>query len=520
TRSEQPCWIQYTFAEPFTCRAITVTPDGANYQCQRLGVHASDDGRTFRPVAVLAPPRHGWQEEGRPVTHAVPRTTARHFRFTWTPAGSEPGAEDLDNAKWAPVLKLNSISLSSEPVIHQYLGKSGAVWRVAPWTNEQKLPAADCVPLASVIDLTSQMGNDGSVDWKPPAGEWTLLHVGHTSTGRENATGGAAKGLECDKLNPAAVRLQFDKWFGEFRRQFADELGEDAAQQLLTTFHLDSWECGSQNWSPGFDGYFKTQRGYDLTRFLPCVAGIPVQSAETSERFLRDLRATIAERMSEAFYGTIAELTRERGLTLVSECTAPTMCGDGMLHFSQVDVPMGEFWLNSPTHDKPNDMCDAISAAHVYGKPVIQAEAFTQLRIGWDASPRTLKRLGDRNLALGANRMVMHVFAHNPWLDRKPGQTLGGVGLFFQRDQPWFTASRGWMDYFARCGAVLQQGRPVADIAVWTSDDLPRRSLTPDRLTNDLPGLFAPQTLALQRRRIENHGQPQREMPHGVRASA
>ena len=39
----------------------------------------------------------------------------------------------------------------------------------------------------------------------------------------------------------------------------------------------------------------------------------------------------------------------------------PTMVSDGLLHYQKVDLPMGEFWLNSPTHDKPNDMLDAIS---------------------------------------------------------------------------------------------------------------------------------------------------------------
>ena len=44
-----------------------------------------------------------------------------------------------------------------------------------------------------------------------------------------------------------------------------------------------------------------------------------------------------------------------------AECVAPTMVSDGLLHYQKVDLPMGEFWLNSPTHDKPNDMLDAIS---------------------------------------------------------------------------------------------------------------------------------------------------------------
>ena len=46
-----------------------------------------------------------------------------------------------------------------------------------------------------------------------------------------------------------------------------------------------------------------------------------------------------------------------------------------------------------------------------------------------------LKALLDRNYALGINRLFYHVYVHNPWLDRKPGMTLDGIGLFFQRDQ-------------------------------------------------------------------------------------
>ena len=93
---------------------------------------------------------------------------------------------------------------------------------------------------------------------------------------------------------------------------------------------------------------------------------------------------------------------------------------------------MGEFWLNSPTHDKPNDMLDAISGAHIYGKNIIQAEGFTEVRGTWDEYPGMLKALLDRNYALGINRLFYHVYVHNPWLDRKPGMTLDGIGLFFQ----------------------------------------------------------------------------------------
>jgi hypothetical protein len=519
-RSDKACCIRYDFEKAFTTRSVTITPDGSNYQCQRLRVETLGDDGSWRLVAQLDAPRHGWQDEGRPVTHALPETTSQSFRFSWKSDGSELGAEDLDSAKWAPVLKVQSIVLSSEARIHQHRGKAGEVWRQSPATTDAQAPAKSCVPLDSIIDLSKHVDDAGRLRWNAPQGEWLVMRFGHTSTGKRNATAGGGIGLECDKLSGRATRLQYDRWFGEARRQIADEIGAAAMRRTLTTLHLDSWECGAQNWTPDFDEQYHERHGEDLTKWLPAIAGYPIESAAASERFLHNVRATIADLLSRRFYGSLREIADLERLRFSGECTAPTMPSDGLRHFAYLDAPMGEFWLDSPTHDKPTDMLDAISAAHVYGKRVIQAEAFTQLRIGWDETPASLKRLGDRNLALGANRLVLHVWTHNPWLDRKPGQTLGGVGLYFQRDQPWIRGARGWMDYLARCHAVLQAGEPIVDVAVEMNSDYPRRALTPDKLVDRLPGLMGVGAVGREIRRLFNEGQPQREQPAGVRASA
>src|SRR6185437_14430109 len=177
-------------------------------------------------------------------------------------------------------------------------------------------------------------------------------------------------------------------------------------------------------------------------------------------------------------------------------------------------------WLRSPTHDKPNDIADAISGAHIYGKPIVQAEAFTELREAWDEYPGMLKTLQDRNYALGINRMVFHVFVHNPWLDRKPGMTLGGVGTFLQRDQTWWPQAKAWVGYTGRCQWLLQQGRPVADIAVFTGEELSRRAILPPTLVSTLPGLFGPQRVEGERTRLQNTGEPTTKIPNGVVRSA
>ena len=514
--SSDPLWIQYEFEKSFTCRSINIKTSGNNYQAQRFTISVSNDGKTFRKVTQLTSPRHGWQDTAEDFTNAIIPTTAKYFRFSYDKAGSEPGSEDLDAAKWKPSLKILLLELSAEAQIHQYEGKNGSIWRISKRTSTGEIPQDLCVPLSKIINLTSKVKADGSLSWIPPTGNWTILRVGHTSTGQKNATGGGGIGLECDKFNQEAVKLQFDKWYGEALRLG----GPTIASKVLTMFHVDSWECGSQNWSTTFKSEFLKRRGYDLTPYLPIMTGLPVQSATVSENFLYDIRKTISELVIDQFYKPLAALAKEKGVTFTAESIAPTMLSDGLLHYKTVDVPMGEFWMNSPTHDKPNDMLDAISGAHIYGKNIIQAEAFTTVRMDWNEHPGNMKTLQDRNYALGINKLVYHVFTHNPWMDRKPGMTLDGVGLYFQRDQTWWKAGKAWITYAERCQALLQQGKPVVDIAVFTGEELPRRAVLPDRLVTTLPGIFGKEVVEAEAKRLANVGEPQRQKPVGVTHSA
>lgn len=515
-RSESLCWIQYAFDEPFTCRTVQVQAPSRSFQGQRLTIQTSNDGINFRKIVQLEHPRQGWQNDDFPMTNSIPPTTARYFRFLYDKAGTEPGSEDLDAAKWKQSLKIKNICLSSEARIHQYEGKSAQAWRVSPRTTNGQIPADLCINPKELIDISQYLDKDGKLIWKAPKGNWTILRMGHTSTGHTNATGGKGAGLECDKFNPEAIRLQFNSWFGKA----VEVAGKDLASRVLKVFHVDSWECGSQNWSSNFRDEFKQRRGYDLHPYLPVMAGIPIESTETSERILYDLRRTISELVVDKFYTVLKEEANAKGAQFSAECVSPTMVSDGMMHYKKTDIPMGEYWLQSPTHDKPNDILDAISGGHIYEKNIIQAEAFTQLRTMFDEHPAMLKTLQDRNYALGINRLSYHVNILNPWLDRQPGMTLDGIGLYFQRDQTWWKLGKAWVDYAQRCQALLQFGKPVVDIAVFTGEEFPRRALLPDRLVPFLPGIFGEEKVEQEKQRLANVGEPTRQMPVGVTHSS
>ena len=508
-RASEAGWIQYEYPEIVTFHSVEIIPSGNNIQSQRLKMLVSGDGEDWSFVKQFEPPRQGWQNTDYNFTYAIPKTPGRYFRFEWTPEGTEPGAEDLDAAKWKPVLKLKDIRLSDQQRIDQWEGKSGLVWRIAPETTAEEITEEECVKLKDIRRVELK---NGRLAEPLPEGTWIVVRIGHTSTGHTNATAGGGKGLECDKFSEAAVRKQISLWFCEFMKR--------AHHEVVKYMHVDSWECGSQNWSDDFAEEFQKRRGYDLMPWLPVMVGIPVESAAKSEAVLRDVRQTINDLLQERFFKTVKACAQEYGVQLSCESVAPTMVSQGMEHYKYADMPMGEFWLNSPTHDKPNDMLDAISGAHIYGKNIVQAEGFTEVRGVWDETPACIKALLDRNFALGMNRLFFHVNTHNPWLDRKPGMTLDGIGLFFQRDQTWYAEAKPFVDYITRCQTLLQKGKPVMDIAVYTGEEMPNRALTPDRLVPMLPGLFGPERVASEQKRLANVGQPMEESPVGVSHSA
>ncbi len=515
-RSAEPCWIQYAFDEPSLCSSIHIVPGGNNFQAQRMSVHASDDGINFRQIKQLVPPRQGWQNGDENFTYSIPATEARYFRFYWDPAGTEPGAEDLDAAKWRPNLKMDHIFLSGEPRIDQFEGKNGSVWRVSKRTSGDELPDEVCIAEEDIISIPASALSNHLLNIQLPEGRWKIVRMGHTSTGHMNATAGGGKGLECDKFSPEAVKIQLENWFGAAFEKTDPVL----ARRVLKYMHVDSWECGSQNWSANFLAEFQERRGYDLSPYLLVYTGLPVGSAEMTEAVLHDIRQTIAELVVDVFYATLSDFAGEYDCEISAECVSPTMVSDGMMHYRMVDRPMGEFWLNSPTHDKFNDMLDAISGAHIYGKNIIQGEGFTQLRTMWNENPRMIKPLLDRNYALGLNMIFHHVYVHNPYIDKYPGVTLDGIGLYFQRDQTWWNQSKAWIDYVKRSQTMLQHGKPVVDIAVFSGEETPRRAVLPERLVNSLPGIFGEEKVNSEKVRLANEGQPLRVEPVGVTHSA
>jgi hypothetical protein len=325
------------------------------------------------------------------------------------------------------------------------------------------LPGDKPVDTKNIIDLTALLQPDRSLTWDVPPGKWTVMRFGSRNNG--NATRPAPTpglGLEVDKFDTTALNSHFDRFVEKlFTRAGFTKASPKGGLQML---HIDSWEMGSQNWTPRFREEFARRRGYDPQPFYPVYAGVMVGSREISERFLWDMRLTSQELVLENHAGHVKRYAHRYGMGLSIEPYDMTPLSD--LELAAVaDVPMCEFWSLNYGYNTSFSTGEGASAAHINGQPLVPAESFTSSYDAWRQYPAAMKNQGEWAWASGINRFVYHTFVHQALPDSlRPGITMGIHGVHWDRNQTWWYLSRAYHDYVARSQFMLQQGRTVADV--------------------------------------------------------
>ena len=362
------------------------------------------------------------------------------------------------------------------------------------------LPAGAAIERARVVDLSDLLKADGRLAWDVSDGRWTVLRFGRTTNGANTRPAPVpGLGLECDKLDKAALDSHFDAFVGALLREIGPR--KISTGTGWTFLHIDSWEMGAQNWTGAFRDEFRYRRGYDLLPYLPALTGRVMESLEVSERFLWDLRLTAQELVVENHALHLKELGRRHGFGLSIEPYDMTPCADMTLG-SAADVPMGEFWLYG--FHTAHSVIEAVSVAHTCGRRVVAAEAFTSSEAeAWQAHPASMKALGDWAFAAGVNRIVFHRYQHQPRPGLRPGMTMGPYGVHWERTQTWWDMVPAYHAYLARCQFMLRQGLAVADVCYLAGEGAPHvfrapstafRGDPPDRLGHNFDGC-APETL-------------------------
>lgn len=450
--------LMVSFDRPFTARSLTLWlgPDARSWRCR---LFQSADGETF--AAISSASRVEEKLANQPIlSHSFAAVTARHFKIVFERSDTHGGEE----------IVVSEIELSPDYLLPGWPQKAGyARGDLETLPTVEPVAAELCIAPSRIIDLTSRLRTDGTLDWEVPAGEWSVLRLGYTLSGWMSKPAPAGgRGLEVDKLSQAAL----GRYFNDGLIKASLEAAGAHTGKAFSALEIDSYEAGAQNWTAGLEKTFLAQRGYDPTPFLPALTGQLVESAEATERFLFDFRRLIADMFADNYYGHMRELAHCHGLTLYGE-TYGMGNFDNLQSASRVDVPMDEFWSGGL------NLGGLASAAHTSGKSIVAAEAFTTGRDTKPFHPATLKVTGDRAFCAGINRFVIHASAHQPWLEPGMEMNMMGCGINFRRNQIWAEQARGWVSYLTRCQYLLQEGRFVADVLRFVGEGAPAGTLKP-----------------------------------------
>ncbi|MBQ7946005.1 MAG: glycosyl hydrolase family 2 [Bacteroidales bacterium] len=484
TRFDKPSQLVYDFGEDFTARAITYNEyNGSKHPTLCMNwpgppsdefygdgfvayppfgtLEASSDGVHYHTVCSLPTL---YRLHYREKTISFPAVTARYFRLN---------LRDWDVPGKHRALDLRKVTLSDKAMTETWQSRSGLQSEYIAANATPVYGDDELIHSEDIIDVSACLQADGRFTWTAPddGRHWMVLRVAQTSTKAKTKHGRPGQmGLECDKLMAEAAILQWNS----FAQVIIDSLSALGLKPLGVA--MDSHEVGSQNWTHHYPQEFEALHAYSVEDYLPVLLGFVVDSKEKSEEVLFHHRQTLAHLVNRRYFAVLDSMAAAAGVRLTAQAmgNAQHMICDNIAAKGSVRRPQGEFWAKH--QHGCYDIKEASSSAHLYGKQIASAEAFTDAK--YSQSLSYLKTLADYAFAFHLNELVVCASAYQPWLDKVPGNTANGREYCLNRNNSMWPLSNGFWDYQARCAYLMRQGRPVVDLCIYLGSDVPNKILS------------------------------------------
>jgi hypothetical protein len=295
------------------------------------------------------------------------------------------------------------------------------------------------------LDLAAHI-RDGRLSWQTPAGSWRAMLFVCVPDG--------ARGL-VDYLDPESVKKFVDLTYERYCRAFPEHFGKtiDSAFYDEPTFH---WIGGGRAWTPGFNEAFERRHGRSPSLLYPALWYDIGPDTAAARNLLFGLRA---ELFATGFVKTVGNWCAAHGIELTGhvdqeEIVNPVgLCGDLIKAFEHQPIPgldqIFAYGRGSPIYKVVS------SAAVNYGRRRVMTECYGAMEL----PVANLYREAMDQFAKGVNIMVPHAVWYRA--DR-----ISFPPELSWRTEPYASALPAYNEYIGRLQRILQQGRPVADIAV------------------------------------------------------
>jgi len=482
--NKNPYVVTLSSAESLAARSILLTPATPDFKCN-VELQAMVDG-TYKTIKSFAFDRSNSKVNVGPVTHgpvaiSIPETDAKSFRLVCTNATSASWDAAAGAGEVLTAAGFAEIRITEARVLENYIEKSLGKMHPTPfpvfetylWESQESIKDARLV-VSEVHDVSDRMDASGTLTMEDvPEGKWTVLRIGMTPTGTQNSPAAPqGKGYEIDKASSELAKFHFEQYMLKIIERIPEE-----SRPALKYLIADSYEMGSQNWTDGYAEKFQKKYEYDPVKYLPTISGRVVGSVEESDRFLWDLRRLVADDVAYEYVGGLRKAANEYGLkTWLENYGHWGYPGEFLMYGGQSDLVAGEFWNEGSLGDI--ECKSGSSAAHIYGKPITSAEAFTAGGQSYARHPALLKKRGDWSWTEGINHYVFHLYIQQP-REEAPGINAW-FSTEFNRLNTWFDQGKAWVDYTRRCQHMLQQGKYAADVLYFIGEDAPKMTGTKD----------------------------------------
>ncbi len=276
----------------------------------------------------------------------------------------------------------------------------------------------------------------------------------HTGQQVKRAAVGA-EGYVLDHYNRAAINHHL--------KEVAEPLLQSFGDSRPYSVFSDSLEVFGSDWTTDFLPEFKRRRGYDLSEHLIAL----VADDDPDARSIRhDWGKTLTALVEDNYLKPVRNWAHEHGTLFRSQTYGepPAILSSNDL----VDLPEGEAGTRWRTFSTARW---ASSASHIYNRPVTSTETWTWLHSpAFRATPLDMKAEADLHFLQGINQLVGHGWPYSPERAGEPGWRFYAAAVFNEHN-PWFQVMPEITVYLQRLSALLRQGKPSNDIAVYLPTD-------------------------------------------------
>ncbi|HWD83567.1 MAG TPA: glycosyl hydrolase, partial [Kribbella sp.] len=243
----------------------------------------------------------------------------------------------------------------------------------------------------------------------------------------------------------------------EHIRCVAEPLMKAAGPELLGSVFCDSLEVYGGDWTPAIFSEFQERRGYDLRpRLYELLVDVP------GARELRiDFGRTLSELYEDNFLKVLREWAAGNGVPFrIQSYGEPPAT---MSSYRHADIFEGEGWAWKGIPETRW----ASSAASIYGRSVVSAEAWTWVHSpSFRATPLDLQGEAHEHFLSGVNQLIGHGWPYSPTDGPGLGWIFYASGALDDRN-PWWPTATALFKSLHRLSWVLQQGTPVRPVKVY-----------------------------------------------------